>query len=77
MTLLAAQRGRAAEAALLLGRMGHDVAARQVSYSAPALRNVERARAAAVSALGEAEVRRLMSAGEGLDDNEMRAVAMR
>jgi predicted ATPase/DNA-binding winged helix-turn-helix (wHTH) protein len=77
MTLLAVQRGRAAEAALLLGRMGHDVAARQVSYSAPALHNVERARAAAVSALGEAEARRLMSAGEALDDNEIRAVAMR
>jgi predicted ATPase/DNA-binding winged helix-turn-helix (wHTH) protein len=75
MTLLAAQRGRVHEAALLLGRMGHD--GRHVSYSAPALHNVERARAAAVTALGEAEVRRLIAAGQALDDNEIRALAMR
>jgi hypothetical protein len=48
-----------------------------VSYSAPALHNVERARAAAVTALGEAEVRRLIAAGQALDDNEIRALAMR
>jgi predicted ATPase/DNA-binding winged helix-turn-helix (wHTH) protein len=77
MTFLAAQRGRATEAALLLGRMSDDGAARQVSYSVPALHNVARARAAAARALGEAEVTRLIAAGKALDDNEIRAVAMR
>lgn len=77
MALLAAQRGRAPEAALLLGRMGHDGAARHVSYSAPARHNIERARAAAVAALGEAEFRRLITAGEALDDEQIRVVAMR
>jgi predicted ATPase/DNA-binding winged helix-turn-helix (wHTH) protein len=77
MALLAALRGRASEAALLIGRLLHDGAARHVSYSAPALHNVERARAAAVTALGEAEVQRLTGAGAALTDDDIRALAMR
>lgn len=76
MTLVAALRGRATETALLIGRVGHE-AARSVSYSAPSLSAVQRARMIAVTALGEAEVERLITAGAALGDKEIRAVVMR
>ena len=77
MTLLAALRGRAAEAAQLIGRLGHDRAVRQVIYGAQDLDKVERARAIVLAALGEAEVQRLIVAGAALGDDEIRAAAMR
>lgn len=75
--LVAARRGRASEAALLIGRLEHDRATLRVSCGVPAQRNVERARAAAVTVLGEAEVQRQMAAGAALGNDEIRAVAMR
>ena len=77
MTLVAAQRGRAAETALLIGRMRHDAVARHVSYSAPSLQTMERVHAIVVSALGEAETERLIAAGGALSDDEVRAVTSR
>jgi len=77
MTLLAALRGRATEAAQLIGRLGHDGAVRQVIYGAQDLEKVERARAIVLAALGETEAERLIAAGAALGDDEIRAVAMR
>jgi hypothetical protein len=77
MALVAALRGRAAETALLVGRMRHDAAARHVSYSAPSRQTVQRVHAIAVAALGEAETERLIAAGAALGDDEARAVTLR
>ena len=77
MSLLAALRGRAVEAAQLIGRLGHDGAARQVIYGAQDLGKVERAHAIVLAALGKAEVERWIAAGAALGDDEIRAVAMR
>jgi len=77
MTLVAARRGRATESALLTGRLRHDAVVRNVNYSAPSLRTVEDAHAITVAALGKAEVERLIAAGAALNDDEIRAVALR
>lgn len=77
MSLLAALRGRAVEAAQLIGRLGRDGAARQVIYGAQDLGKVERARAIVLAALGPADLERWIAAGAVLGDTEVRAMAMR
>ena len=77
MALLAARRGRVAEAALLIGRMGRGGDRAEVMYYALDLQRIERARAIAREALGDAETERLIAAGATLDDAAARALSLR
>ncbi|HSV69054.1 MAG TPA: winged helix-turn-helix domain-containing protein [Methylibium sp.] len=77
MALLAALRGRASEAALLIGRLSHGGANPEVTYQPIDLQRIERARAIAREALGKAEIERLIAAGAALDDAAVRTSSLR